>query len=216
MPELVLYGYWRSSSSHRVRIALGLKGLEYRHVAVNLLKDEQSSPAHKARSPAGYVPCLAVDGVEYIESVAILELLDELFPASPLYPQGPHARARVRSLVEIINSGTQPLQNRHVMLHVSSDPDVQKAFVRRYVVRGLAAFEGAMANHEREGVSGPFAYGASPSAADVLLVPQVFSARRFGIELDDCPRVLRAFDAAMALEAFQRAAPERQPDAVPS
>ncbi len=213
MPELTLYNYWRSSSSHRVRIALGLKGLDYRYVAVNLLADEQSSDAHKSRSPTGYVPCLVIDGVSYVESVAIIELLDERFPAPPLYPKDAHGRARVRALVEIVNSGIQPLQNRHVTLFLSQDAEVQKKWLHHFVSRGLASLEAAMAALEAEGVRGPFAYGETPGAADAFLVPQVVSAQRFHVDVSAYPRVQRAFDAAMKLEAFQRAAPERQPDA---
>ncbi len=213
MPELTLYNYWRSSSSHRVRIALGLKGLDYRYVAVNLLADEQSSDAHKSRSPTGYVPCLVIDGVSYVESVAIIELLDERFPAPPLYPNDAHGRARVRALVEIVNSGIQPLQNRHVTLFLSQDAEVQKKWLHHFVPRGLASLEAAMAALEAEAVRGPFAYGETPGAADAFLVPQVVSAQRFHVDVSAYPRVQRAFDAAMKLEAFQRAAPERQPDA---
>jgi maleylacetoacetate isomerase len=212
MPELTLYNYWRSSSSHRVRIALALKGLAYRYVAVNLLAGEQSSDEHKARSPTGYVPCLVMDGTPYVESVAIVELLDERFPEPPLYPADAHARARVRALVEIVNSGIQPLQNTHVTQFVSKAGDV-KEWLQHFLSRGMASLETAMVAHEKEGVRGAFAYGDAPTAADVFLVPQVFSARRFHIDLSKCPRVERAFDAAMKLEAFQRAAPERQPDA---
>lgn len=212
--ELTLYNYWRSSSSHRVRIALALKGLDYRYVAVNLLAEEQSSDAHRTRSPTGYVPCLVIDGTPYVESVAIVELLDERFPSPPLYPRESHARARVRTLVEIVNSGIQPLQNRHVTQHVSTDPAVQKRWLQHFVGRGLASLEAAMEMNEREGARGPFAYGDAPTAADVFLVPQVFSARRFDIDLSKHPRIARAYDAAMQLEAFQKAAPDRQPDAV--
>lgn len=214
MPELTLYSYWRSSSSHRVRIALGLKGLDYRYVPVNLLTEEQSSAAHKARSPTGYVPCLAIDGVSYVESVAIIELLDERFPSPPLYPKDAHGRARVRALVEIVNSGIQPLQNRNVTLHLSPDAEVQKKWLHHFVSRGMASLEGAMATLEAEGVRGPFAYGERPGAADAFLVPQVFSAQRFHVDMHAYPRVERAFDAAMKLDAFQKAAPEQQPDAV--
>jgi maleylpyruvate isomerase len=213
MPELVLYNYWRSSSSHRVRIALALKGLPYRYVAVNLLTDEQKADAHTARSPTGFVPCLAIDGVQYVESVAIVELLEERFPTPPLYPRDSHGRARVRSLVEIVNAGTQPLQNRSVTLMLPQDPETQRRWLQHWVGRGLAAFEAAMKNHEAEGVRGPFAYGEAPGAADVLLVPQVVAAKRFHVDLAACPRVVRAFDEAMKLEAFQAAAPDRQPDA---
>ena len=214
MPELTLYNYWRSSSSHRVRIALALKGLDYRYVAVNLLTDEQSSDAHKSRSPTGYVPCLVIDGVSYVESVAIIELLDDRFPTPPLFPKDAHARARVRALVEIINSGIQPLQNRNVTLFLSPDAEVQKKWLLHFVSRGLASFEAAMATLEAEGVRGPFAYGEAPGAADAFLVPQVVSAQRFHVDVHAYPRVQRAFDAAMKLEAFRKAAPEHQPDAV--
>jgi len=214
MTELTLYSYWRSSSSHRVRIALALKGLDYRYVAVNLLADEQSSDAHRARSPMGYVPSLVLDGVSYVESVAIVELLDERFPSPPLYPKDAHARARVRALVEIVNSGIQPLQNRHVTQYLSTDPEVQKRWLQHFVSRGMEGLERALDDAEREGVRGPYAYGDTPGAADVFLVPQVVSARRFQVDLAPFPRVSRAYEEAMKLDAFQRAAPERQPDAV--
>jgi maleylpyruvate isomerase len=214
MSELVLYNYWRSSSSHRVRIALELKGLPYRYEPVNLRTDEQSSEAHRSRSPTGFVPCLVLDGVRYVESVAILELLDDRFPEPRLFPTDPHARARVRALVEIVNSGIQPFQNLSVLKHVSPDAEVQRAWAQYFIARGLGAFEAAMQGHEREGTPGPLAYGATPTAADALLVPQVISAQRFKVELAPYARVVRAFEAAMKLQAFQRAAPERQPDAV--
>jgi maleylpyruvate isomerase len=214
MPELTLYSYWRSSSSHRVRIALALKGLAYDYVPIDLLKDEQSSDAHKARSPMGYVPCLVIDGVAYVESVAIIELLDERFPAPLLYPKDPHGRARVRALVEIVNSGIQPLQNRHVAQFVSPDTAVQSKWLTHFVGRGLGALEALIAANEREGTRGPFAHGDQPSAADVFLVPQVDSARRFHVDMAPLPRVVRAYEAAMKLPPFQIAAPENQPDAV--
>jgi maleylpyruvate isomerase len=214
MPELVLYNYWRSSSSHRVRIALELKGLAYRYEPVNLRTDEQSREAHRSRSPTGFVPCLVLDGVRYVESVAILELLDERFPELRLFPADPHGRARVRALVEIVNSGIQPFQNLSVLKHVSPDPEAQRAWAQHYIARGLRSFEAAMESDEREGTKGPFAFGATPTAADALLVPQVISAQRFKVELAPYTRVVRAFEAAMKLDAFQRAAPERQPDAV--
>jgi maleylpyruvate isomerase len=213
MSEMTLFSYWRSSSSHRVRIALALKGLAYRYVAVDLSADENTSSAYAARSPTGFVPCLVVDGKAYVESVAIVELLDERFPSPSLYPAGAHARARVRALVEIVNSGTQPLQNRSVIRFVSHDPEVQRPWLRHFVSRGLAAFEAAMAAHEDEGARGRYAYGDAPTAADVFLVPQVVAAGRFGIDLTPYRRVVRAFDEAMKLDAFRAAAPDVQPDA---
>ncbi len=216
MPDLVLYNYWRSSSSHRVRIALELKGLAYRYEAVNLRTDEQASEAHRARSPTGFVPCLVVDGVAYVESVAILELLDERFPEPRLLPADAHGRARVRALVEIVNSGIQPFQNLSVLKHVSPDLEAQRAWAAHFIARGLTAFEDAMKSHDREGVHGPLAYGPTPTAADVFLVPQVAGALRFKVDLAPYGRVVRAFEAASKLAAFQRAAPDRQPDAVAS
>ena len=162
----------------------------------------------------GYVPCLAVDGVPYVESVAIVELLDELFPLPRLLPESPHARARVRALVELVNSGIQPLQNRSVTQFLSTDAEVQRRWLHHFVARGLAALESAMESAEREGVSGRYAHGDSPTAADVFLVPQVFSAQRFHVDVARHARVARAFDEAMKLEAFRKAAPDRQPDAV--
>jgi maleylpyruvate isomerase len=216
MSTIELFGYWRSSSSHRVRIALNLKGLAYQYVAVNLREGEQHGDVHRARSPTGYVPCLVVDGVRYVESVAIVELLEELFPAPRLYPADPRGRAHVRALVEIVNSGTQPLQNMAVLEHLGKmghDAGAQKAWLQHFVGRGLASFERAMVENAAAGVSGPFAYGDAPTAADAYLVPQVDAARRFGVDLGACPRVVGAYEAAMALEPFRQAAPGQQPDA---
>lgn len=108
MSEHILYGYWRSSSTYRVRIALHHKGLSFETVPVNLLAGDQATPEHVARSPMGFVPCLLVDGEPFVESVAIVELLDELYPANPLFPRAPRDRARVRALVEMVAAGIQP------------------------------------------------------------------------------------------------------------
>jgi maleylacetoacetate isomerase len=193
-----------------VRIALALKALTYTYVSVDLSRGEQSGEANSERSPTGYVPCLSIDGICYVESVAIIELLDERFPSPPLYPRDAHRRARVRSLVEIVNAGIQPLQNLQVLWHRSPDAAEQKAWAAHFNERGLRAFERAMEFNTREGVSGPFAHGEEPTAADVFLVPQVHSAKRFGIDISAFPRVRTAFEAASGLDAFKQAAPERQ------
>jgi maleylacetoacetate isomerase len=213
MPPITLYSYWRSSCSHRVRIALALKGLAYEYRAVDLLSGEQSGPAHLGRNPSGYVPCLVMDGVNYFESVAIIELLDEAFPDPPLFPATARGRARVRALVEIVNSGIQPLQNLSVARRARDGASEQKEWSRHFNARGLSAFEQAMKTAEGEGVRGRFAYGDAPTAADVFLVPQVYAAKRVGVDLAPLPGVMRAFEAAMGLDAFQAAAPEKQPDA---
>jgi maleylacetoacetate isomerase len=212
-PKLVLYGYWRSSSSYRVRLALVYKGLAYESVAVNLLKEEQSAPEHRSLSPTGYVPCLVVDGEPFAESVAICELLEDLFPDPPLYPKDPRDRAHVRALVEAINAGIQPLQNRHVMLHHAEDKERQKGWAKHFVERGLDGLEGLMAQNEKRGVKGRHAYGERVTAADLFLVPQLYNARRFGVDVARYPRVLAAEQAALSLDALKQAAPEAQADA---
>jgi maleylacetoacetate isomerase len=216
MSEIVLYAYWRSSSSYRVRLALAAKGLAYRLVPVNLLAKEQTRPEHLARNPMGQVPCLEVGGRLVVESVAILELLEELFPEPPLLPRdnGPFARARVRAMVEVVNAGVQPFQNLAVLQRVSPDAAVRADWARHFIGRGLAAFEAMMAENERAGVKGRFAYGSAISMADCLLVPQVFAARRFEVDLQPMPRVVAAADAVAAMEVYRAAAPEAQPDAV--
>jgi maleylacetoacetate isomerase len=158
---------------------------------------------------------MVLDGASYVESVAIIELLEERFPAPKLYPGDAHGRARVRALIEIVNSGTQPFQNMSVLKHLAElghDAEGQKAWLHHFVGQGLASVERAMAENARAGVSGPYAYGDSPTAADAYLVPQVDAARRFGVDLRACPRVTGAYDAALGLEPFQKAAPDRQPD----
>ena len=133
MTELVLYTYWRSSSAYRVRLALAAKGIPYRSVAVNLLEGAQRSPPHLERNPMGQVPCLVVGGETFVESVAIIELLEELHPDPPLLPREPAARARVRALVEVVNAGTQPLQNLRVLQKLSSDHEVRKDWIRHFI-----------------------------------------------------------------------------------
>jgi maleylpyruvate isomerase len=217
--RITLYNYWRSSSSHRVRIALAYKGLDYEYVAVNLAKDENlepPGPARAARSPTRHLPCLVYDGLTYFESVAIIELLEERHPTPRLFPNDIHGRARVRALVEIVNSAVQPLHNRGVLKHLSPDPAVQLQWAQHFLGRGLSALESALEMNAREGVHGRFAFGPAPTAADAYLVPQVYAARRFGVDVSGYRRVLAAFDAAMELDVFQSAAPERQPDAVPA
>ena len=214
--KLVLYSYWRSSSSYRVRFALAVKGLAYETAAINLLAEEQSSADHKARNPMGYVPCLVIDGAPFVESVAIIELLDALFASPPLFPRSPYAAARVRAMVEIVNADTQPLQNRHVLNHLSKEHEAQKAWSRHFIARGLAALEGLMARYANDGVKGRFMYGDTLTAADLFVVPQMYNARRFGVDLAAYPRVVAAEQAALATEAAQAALPERQPDAPPA
>jgi maleylacetoacetate isomerase len=217
MSDLVLYTYWRSSSAYRVRLALAAKGLAYKSVAVNLLQGAQRDESHVARSPMGVVPCLEVDGRAFVESVAILELLEELHPDPPLLPRDPFARARVRALVEVVNSGTQPLQNLHTLERLSPDPEVRKPWIRHFIARGLGAFEAMMATNAREsftGANAKFAYGDTLTLADCYLLPQIYNARRYHVDLTPFPRVAAACEATAATDAGRAAAPEAQPDAV--
>ena len=210
--DLVLYAYWRSSASYRVRLALAAKKLPHRIVPVNILAGEQNAEPHLSRSPTGYVPSLVVDGTPFFESIAIMELLDELYPDPPLYPRDPFARARVRALVELVASGIQPLQNLNVTQRLPGDSDSRNEWVRHFVVKGLTAFERAIAAHEGAGITGSFAYGDTLTAADLVLIPQIGHARRFNIDLTPFPRVVRADASARTVPGLDAASPERQPD----
>lgn len=207
--RLVLHTYWRSSASHRVRLALGYKGLPYQPVFVNLLAGEQRQPEYIEKSPMGHVPCLQIDGERFVESTAIMELLDELQPDPPLLPAEPEARARVRALVQIINSGIQPLQNLIVLERLGDDKEKRLEWLRFFIARGLAAFE------QLADAKGPFSAGATFGMADCTLVPQLYAARRYGVDLTGFPRILRAESAAKELAFVAGADPDAQPDAKP-
>ena len=211
---LTLYTYWRSSSSRRVRLPLGHKGLPYDPVFVNLLEGQQKSAENVARNPIGHVPTLVVDGVPYVESIAIIELLEELYPEPALLPKRPDDRARVRALVETINAGVQPLQNLVVLEKVGDDKEKRKEWLQFFIGRGLAAFEKLMERFEKDaGTHGPFAFGTSFTMADCALLPQIHAARRHGVDLSKLTRITRAEAAAHDLPFVKAASPEAQPDA---
>jgi len=213
MSQPILYTYWRSSCSYRVRIALNAKRIAYTPVFVNIVKGEQNTEAFRAKNPMGYVPCLVVEDEPIFESVAICEYLEERFPEVPLLPKDPIGRTRVRSLMELINAGVQPLQNLNVLDRVASDDqEKRKQWAAHFNAKGLLAFEGAMNAFAQKGVKGKFAYGDSFTLADAFLVPQVYSAKRFGVDLSKMPRVSAAYEAALATEWVPPAIPENQPD----
>jgi maleylacetoacetate isomerase len=211
--KLVLYHYWRSSSAWRVRFALLYKGLPYESVFVNLRASEQLSEEHKRLSPMGVVPCLVVDGRPLTESVAILEFLEEIVPDKPLLPRDPWRRARVRQLVEIVNSGIQPLQNLVVLDHLSRDEATREGWVRHFNERGLRALEALLPATDREFGPGRYSVGDDLTLADIYLVPQVATAIRFDVPLDPYPRVRSIYDACMKLDAAIASSPQNQPDA---
>ena len=219
--NLVLHNYWRSSASYRVRIGLALKGLGYEYRVVNIIKDggAQHTEAYRALNPMAQVPTLEViedvgPPVVLTQSLPILEYLDERWPQHPLLPIGTsHAamatRARVRALAELINAGIQPLQNLTTTRKVKALGGDDQAWVQGFIASGLAAYEAAIGE-----THGRFSVGDAPTLADCCLIPQLYSARRFGVSLDPYPR-LRIIDAACADDAaFQAAHPDRQPDAV--
>ena len=204
----ILATYWRSSCSFRVRIALGYKSVSYEPLLVNLLEGEQKKPAHLAKNPIGHVPTLTIDGVTHVDSIAIMELLEELYPEPALLPKAPHDRARVRALVQTIAAGIQPLQNLVVLDRIGgTDQEKRSDWMKFWITRGLGAFE-ALASE-----SGPFAFGTVFTMADACLVPQIYASRRVGVDLTPFPRILRAEAAASELAFVASARPEAQPDA---
>jgi maleylpyruvate isomerase len=206
-----LHGYFRSSASYRVRIALNLKGLTADHLPHHLRKGEQRDPAYLAINPQGLVPTLDDGGTILTQSLAIIEWLDETHPEPPLLPQDPLRRAKVRAFAMALACDTHPVQNLKVLarLRQLGLPEEQVTDWAAWANReGLAACETLIANE-----AGPFCFGAAPTIADLCLVPQLANARRFGVELEAFPRLLRAETAAKAVKAFADAAPDRQPDA---
>jgi len=207
-----LHGYFRSSASYRVRIALNLKRLSADHLPHHLRKGEQRDPAYLAINPQGLVPTLQDDaGAILTQSLAIIEWLDETHPEPPLLPKDPLRRAKVRAFAMALACDTHPVQNLKVLarLRELGLPEEQVTGWAAWANReGLAACE-RLIQSER----GPFCFGPTPTMADLCLVPQLANARRFGVDVGAFPRLLEAEAAAKNIKAFADAAPERQPDA---
>jgi maleylpyruvate isomerase len=211
-----LYGYWRSSASYRLRLALAHKDLAYEIVPVSLLKQENLSPAHLERNPTGQVPVLQVvhddQTVFLAQSLPIIEYLEERHPEPPLLPKHPIARAQARELAEMINAGIQPHQNLPVLKRIDSElKGDSKQWASFFITRGLEALEVRASK-----VAGEFLVGDSVSIADVFLLPQLYNARRFGVPLEGCETLRRVEARCLLLPRWDQAAPERQPDADPS
>jgi maleylpyruvate isomerase len=207
-----LHGYFRSSASYRVRIALNLKGLRVEHLPHHLRKGEQQAPAYLAINPQGLVPTLENDaGAILIQSLAIIEWLDETYVEPPLLPKDPLRRAKVRAFAQVLACDTHPVQNLKVLarLRALGLAEEQVTAWAGWANRGgLSSCEKLIA-----GESGPFCFGDAPSMADLCLVPQLANARRFGVDVNAFPRLLKAEAAARAMKAFADAAPDKQPDA---
>jgi maleylpyruvate isomerase len=206
-----LHGYFRSSASYRVRIALNLKGLGAEHLSHHLRKGEQCAPAFLAINPQGLVPALEAQDAVLTQSLAIIEWLDETHPNPPLLPKDPLRRAKVRAFAMALACDTHPVQNLKVLARLRqlglAEEQVTEwaAWANR---EGLGACETLIAAER-----GPFCFGDAPTLADLCLVPQLANARRFGVDVTAYPRLLKAEAAAKGLKAFVDAAPDKQPDA---
>ncbi|MDY7227242.1 maleylacetoacetate isomerase [Hyalangium rubrum] len=213
-----LYSYWRSSCSWRVRIALNLKGLAYSYEAVHLVQDggRQNTEAYRALNPMRTVPTLEFEEGGLVrrlsQSLAIMEYLEERYRTPPLLPSEPLPRARARMLAEMVNSGIQPLQNLSVLQFVKGELKADdKLFGAHWNTRGLTALESAVKE-----TAGTYCLGDQVSIADICLIPQLYAARRFAVDLTPFPTLTRIEAACSQLPAFQAAHPDRQPDAVPA
>lgn len=208
-----LYDYFRSSAAYRVRIVTNLKGIELEQVPVNLVKGEQRSDTNLSRNAQGLVPTLVTnDGESLTQSLAICEYLEECFPEPALLPSDPIARARVRALCQVIACEIHPLNNLRVLKHLTGElglsDDDKLAWYRHWVRLGFDAVEAML------DASSDFCHGDNPTLADVCLVPQVFNAERFECDLGPYPRIRAVTERARALDAFARAAPGKQADAI--
>lgn len=204
-----LFTYYRSTSSYRVRIALALKGLDYQALPVNLLKGEQRGADYVALNPQGRVPALRTDGGELlVQSPAIIEYLEEVYPQAPLLPSGAEVRAKVRGVAAIIGCDVHPLHNVSVLnqLRQLGHDDAQvNQWIAHWIGQGLAAVEQLIGDRG-------FCFGDEPGLADVYLIPQLYAAERFNVDLSGYPRIARVAALAQAHPAFAKAHPSCQPD----
>lgn len=212
---LKLYSYWRSSASYRTRIALHYKQIPYEYLPVHLLRDggEQHKPEYRQLNPQGYVPCL-VDGDRVLtQSLAIIEYLDERYPARPLLPAEPFEKAQVRALAYMLACDTHPLNNLKVLKYLSGEMAIsdenKNRWIQHWIDEGLRPLEAALAKRP----SSRFSFGETPNLLDVSIPPLIYSAERFDCDLSPFPTVMRIHDNAMALPEFQSAHPQVQPDA---
>lgn len=209
-----LYGYFRSSAAYRVRIALNLKGLAAEQVPVHLAGGAHHDEAFAELNPQRLVPVLEDGGHRLVQSLAIIEYLEETHPEPPLLPADPAGRARVRGLAQAVACEIHPLNNPRVLNYLSGalgvGEEARLAWYRHWIGEGFAALEAMLAGSAE---TGRFCHGESPGMADACLVPQLFNARRFDCPLEAYPTILRIDRECRALAAFRDAAPENQPDA---
>ena len=208
----MLYDYFRSSAAYRVRIALNLKGLEAERRFIHLRKGEQRAPGYLQTNPQGLVPTLVVGDRALTQSMAIIEYLDEKYPQPPLLPPGAEDRAWVRAIAQAIACDIHPIDNLRVLQYLERlgvDSAARDTWYAHWITEGFAALEPQLVGR----ASGAFCLGDAPTIADVFLVPQVANAKRLNMPLEPFPRIRAVNDACLALAAFDRAQPSRQPDA---
>ena len=209
-----LYNFWRSGTSHRTRIALALKGLTTEYVAVHLAKEEHLKDAFKAVNPQQLVPALDTGSEVLIQSPAIIEWLEEKYPTPALLPRDPVRRAQVRALAAIVGCDIHPINNRRILEYLrytfGANDDAINAWCGTWISAGFDAYEALLAADTKRG---RFSHGDAPTIADCYLIPQIESARRFKVDLTKWPLIMAVEKACMELEAFQKAAPGKQPDA---
>ena len=214
--QLRLYSYWRSSAAYRVRIGLNLKGLAYETVPVHLVREggQQHKPDYVAKNPQHMVPTLQHGERVIRQSLAILEYLDEAWPSPRLLPMTARDRARVRALAQMVACDIHPLNNLRVLQYFDGNWNVPQSerdeWVKHWIIEGFAAVESLLAE---DSATGAYCHGQTPGLADCCLVPQVFNARRFGVDMAAFPTIVRIEQACLALPAFDQARPESQPDA---
>ena len=212
MTDVVLFDYWRSSASYRLRIALNLAGIDYQSIPVDLVKGEQRSPEHLARNPQGFVPVLEIDGLRLTQSLAILDYLDQTRDLN-LLPKAPAERAKAQALAQSIAVDLHPVCNLAVARHATQlsggREDMPTAWMQHFIRPGLQAFEALLAGFEQA----PYCTGDAPGLADICLMPQIYNADRWAVATEDLPRITALRAACAAHPAFAAAHPDRhRPD----
>lgn len=208
MSEVVLYDYWRSSASYRVRIALNLAGFAYRSVPVDLLKKEHKSPEHLKRNPQGLMPTLEIDGLLLTQSLAIIEYLAETRGLPGILPEAPMERLKVRALAYAIAMDIHPICNSGVVAHVmeitGKGEEARTGWMKKFIGEGLTAVETMLQENQ-----GPLCFSPSPTVADICLVPQVYNARRWGVSMTHYTRINSICEKLEKIDAFAKASPEQ-------